>query len=584
MPPSSAPNFQQEYPLFRALACNNTAEADKLSTPAEVRKCGPGNLSALMLALLLDADQLVPRLLAAGTPVNARLSLDHRDSQLSSWLAAMGLGRSRCRTHLQVGRSALDLALRLDKAVQARALVEAGADLDAVLGSGPCGRDLHNLDPQVADATLAYYTMARLQAASPWLLCQVAQLTLLAGHGGGSCLQILQLAAQRGVAFALEDAEQLLWVAAKGPHRCLEVALWVVQHCPNSVWPLVVKSLYSQFAGEQEDVMVESYKGVSPLQLAGAKGYAQVAMFLARAMVDSVWQLLSPRMWQKLTQCVHPQVAAALFPYLLQQIEEGQLQLAGSEQLTLLLQHVVAHKQPATCLALLQAASQRGLQLSAEEESVVFQWAVKQGLPGLVVQFLEAGASVSLEAILAAVEGLSAPCLAVLLLHKPAPQVDRTSPYCKNLFDPWQYTGHWWTCPILRTLQNNSRQRRDDCCADDEVAIKALCVLELLLDAGYRPATYETITWEGDPKVINPLEDRPAYEFKLTGCNRPRLGSGQVRQLGLGAGASGGELLALLPKHVAVLEAFHFAGASAALAASPLSFGAEREPDPGKER
>ncbi len=126
-------------------------------------------------------------------------------------------------------------------------------------------------------------------------------------------------------------------------------------------------------------------------------------------------------------------------------------------QLALLLQHIVAHSQSATCLALLDAAAQRGLKLSAEEEDLVLQLAAKQGLPGVVMHVLGAGSSVSLYAILAAVEGLSAPCLTLLLQHKPAPQVDRTSPYCENVFARWNYRhGRWWTCPILRTLQNNS--------------------------------------------------------------------------------------------------------------------------------
>ncbi|GAB4815858.1 hypothetical protein N2152v2_002904 [Parachlorella kessleri] len=125
--------FQQDFPLFHALITGDAASVASLCTPSEAAKCGPGNLSALFLALLLGRDEQVPQLIAAKAPLDARLMHDYSDGPLRVWLAAAQLTDKAVRVEICRGRGALELALCQGKVNHAKALIIAGASLEPLM-------------------------------------------------------------------------------------------------------------------------------------------------------------------------------------------------------------------------------------------------------------------------------------------------------------------------------------------------------------------------------------------------------------------------------------------------------------------
>ena len=87
----SRSSFEHEFPLFHALIAGDAARVPPLCTPQKAAKCGPGNLSAPMLALLLGRDEHLAQLLAAGAPLDAKLTLSSSDAEMRMWLTATQL-------------------------------------------------------------------------------------------------------------------------------------------------------------------------------------------------------------------------------------------------------------------------------------------------------------------------------------------------------------------------------------------------------------------------------------------------------------------------------------------------------------
>ena len=83
--------FQQQFPLFHALIAGDAEAVTALCATSEAAKCGPGNLSALMLALLLGRDEHLQQLLVAGAPLDAKLTLSSSDAEMRMWLTATQL-------------------------------------------------------------------------------------------------------------------------------------------------------------------------------------------------------------------------------------------------------------------------------------------------------------------------------------------------------------------------------------------------------------------------------------------------------------------------------------------------------------
>ncbi|GAB4815872.1 hypothetical protein N2152v2_002918 [Parachlorella kessleri] len=315
--------FQLEYPLFDALIAGDAQAVAALCTSYEAAKCGPGNLSAVMLAVLLSRDQQLPLVIAATgqcskaqggaveAPLDVPLTQSFDDPQLQKWLTVAQLkDMAAMRDQLIAERTALDLAVGLGKVEQAKALVAAGADLQPLLRIPTWGcrdgrRILYARQPRqphgehVRQYVLSLYSGERLGSATAAILGQVARLALQAGQPH-ACLAALQAAVKRSMQLSLEDTLAVFKGAAAGQH--VEVAMHVVQHSSPS----------------------------SPSRL---------------------HHLLLH------TDPSHPSIAAVLFPHLAQQFAEGRLQLPMDDGIGLLLMKALEAKQPAAALSMLHTVA-----------------------------------------------------------------------------------------------------------------------------------------------------------------------------------------------------------------------------------
>ncbi|GAB4815871.1 hypothetical protein N2152v2_002917 [Parachlorella kessleri] len=368
--------FELEYPLFHALIAEDAQAVTALCASGEAAKCGPGNLSALMLALLLGKDQQLPQLMAAtaqcsraqgGTvkaPLDACLTGSFSDPQLEKWLTAAHLKDMAVMRHQLVAkRTALDLAVGLGKVEQAKALLAAGAGLQPLL-RGPYwgGRDRSESPAgqahreHVRQYVLSVYSGDRLGSASAAILGQVARLALQAGQPH-ECLAALQAAAKRRVQLSRNATQSLFKEAVDGQH--VDITMHVVQHSLSRLHHLLVH-------------------------------------------MDSPSPSLS-----------HPPIAAVLFPYLAQQFAEGRLQLPYG--LGLILELALKANQPDAALSMLQAVvhlepqqkgqlerqqpgdamhSQQQQLLSRGSLNLLLLVAACRGFPAVVAHLLGQGADV----------------------------------------------------------------------------------------------------------------------------------------------------------------------------------------------
>ncbi|GAB4815859.1 hypothetical protein N2152v2_002905 [Parachlorella kessleri] len=305
--------LQRTFPLFHALIVGDAACIVATCTPQEAAKCGPGNLSALMLAILLDRDPFVPQLIAAQVPLDTTLTHSYSEAQVQKWLAAAQLtDRGLLRFELVAGRSALDIALSLGKAQVASILVAAGAGMQPFLFYRRFAQYKYEaimlVREQVMQYALAHWWSRGLCGVPATLLGQLALLALQLGHLE-HCLTTLQAAAQRSVQLSSAEADAILQQAATKGH--VSIALHVAQHSPGIAWDLL------------------------------ARGY--------------------------ITYC--PTVAAALFPYLAQRYRQGRFNPPHGGYLRLLVLRALHADQPGAALTVLHAVEAQQLQLQPQEES-----------------------------------------------------------------------------------------------------------------------------------------------------------------------------------------------------------------------
>ncbi|GAB4815883.1 hypothetical protein N2152v2_002929 [Parachlorella kessleri] len=306
----SRASFEDDFQLFHAIIAGNAATVAALCATGEAAKCGPGNLSALMLAILLDRDSVVPQLTAAGAPLDVALTLSSTAAEMHMWLAAAQLTgdaavRHEVRTVLQYkmkpGLCALELALLLSKWEQAKLLVAAGADLQPLLTGRHC-RVWCNPDTctcawkQVKQYAVSHYSGQGWSVAP---VARLAQLALLAMQDGqpDMCLAALLAAADRGVQLSMASAVAVLEHAAAGAH--VDMVMHMVQHSPGSVWGLL--------------------QGSDRFQ---------------------------------------PAVAKALFPHLAQQFVEGTLEMESQRSLPLLVERALQANQPIAAFTVLHAVAE----------------------------------------------------------------------------------------------------------------------------------------------------------------------------------------------------------------------------------
>ncbi|GAB4815860.1 hypothetical protein N2152v2_002906 [Parachlorella kessleri] len=418
-----------------------------LCTPSEAAKCGPGNLSVTFLALLLGRDQFIPELIAAKAPLDARLTHNYGDGPLRAWLAAAQLTDKAVRVQMSKVRSALELALCLHKVDQAKALVSAGASLVPLMPE-EYGWPQYTLAAAVPVRdelrlyALALYSGCRLGSTSAALLGQVARLSLLVGQPT-TCMAALQAADQHSRQLSAVDVHILVRRAAYAGQ--VDVTMQVVQHSPGSAWELLQskRSMPPALAAVLFPYMVERYVGgslelprqeclyilvqralssgqpapalavlraiteaqqeeqlplltpgnlVSLLRTAAAKGCQDVVVHLVQQGAD-VWSLLQgpPQpVCGFLEECrlISSTVAAVLFPYLVEQYREGQLEVS-SQQLAVLVYKAALNHQPDACLAILRLAAARQVFMTQVEASGALTKAARQGQPAVVMEFAD---------------------------------------------------------------------------------------------------------------------------------------------------------------------------------------------------
>jgi hypothetical protein len=243
--------FAQEYPLFGALARRESAQVAELCRQGLASTCGPGNVSPLhVCALLGDADS-VPALVAAGAPLDAALTLHHKNPELASWLVAAGLeGVDKWRArHLCLGTTPLKLALLLSQGGEravATALIDAGADAWAIIqpysqtlevGQGYAHYGYH-YRPAYISWVLSHlatkYNSGQLEVTG----AQLGIMARLAYNSGMTtlCTELLRSAAAHGGQPALDavDANRLLGKAVEGGLARMAAALLALGASPTA--------------------------------------------------------------------------------------------------------------------------------------------------------------------------------------------------------------------------------------------------------------------------------------------------------------------------------------------------------------
>ncbi|GAB4815882.1 hypothetical protein N2152v2_002928 [Parachlorella kessleri] len=385
----SRASFEDEFPLYHALIVGNAAAVAALYAAGEAAKCGPGNLSVLMLALLLHKDEQLPQLIAAGAPLDVALTLGSTDVQMQNWLAAAQLTdsavvrqevRAVLQEKLKLGHCVLDLALSLNKWEQAELLVAAGADLQPLLQGQPCTgwceSDTCTCDRQpVRQYAVLHYSGERLHAAPAARLGQLAMLAVLDAQPE-PCLAALRAAADRGVQLSTITAAAVLAHAAYDAQ--VDVVMHMVQHSPGSVWGLlrgidyfrhaVAEVLFPHLAqlfvtGTLE---VELQRSLPLLVKRALQASQPIAAFTVLHAVAE-----SQRERQQLQQ--HQEVEE----------EEQQQLMLSAEDLTRLLHCAAATGHPAVALHLLQRGADVWQAFS------ILQAAAQEGQPAVVMYLTE---------------------------------------------------------------------------------------------------------------------------------------------------------------------------------------------------
>ncbi|GAB4815707.1 hypothetical protein N2152v2_002753 [Parachlorella kessleri] len=482
-----AATFQQQFPLFHALITGDASRVAPVCTRQEAAKCGPGNLSATMLAVLLDTPSPAFQKLASRAPLEARLSLGASDSDLHNWLdLAQVTDSAALRQQLVAGRTALDLALALGRAEHATALIAAGASLQPLLPEDgqydvPAAVP-RTLWDQLSHHALTHYSGRRLARAPAALLPQLAQLALLAGQPT-ACLEVLQSAQLPGRELSGWDALTVVAQATVRGH--LAIASHVIQ-CNVTGLLLPLLAQYSSLDRRVMHVLVP--------HLAQRVGRALLSNLLVKAAGDGE----------------HEACATVL-----EVVTEQGLPLCF-EHCRDVFQAFVRHDCPAQLAKLLLAASAA---LSPSQLMRLAGVAIQQDREALLEVLLAAGAPQSAELALEAVDCLACSCVAALLRRGPLP-IDSAVP-----FQAIGSTALLYFHPILRILQTLQPRRSSKWWTLDSEMPQELRMLQLLLGAGHRPPVYHNIVVPPDPQlkaVFDPLRDRP-QDFPTKQGNRSWL-------------------------------------------------------------
>ncbi|GAB4815987.1 hypothetical protein N2152v2_003033 [Parachlorella kessleri] len=443
--------FQEEFPLFHALSSGDTAAVAALCTPQEAVKCGPGGLSVVMLALLLDTDELLPQLIAAGVPLDATLSLSFHDGEMHKWLAAAELtNRAVIRQELVSSSiSALGLAMSMGKLEQAKLLITAGAGLEPLLmrhsyyfGYSYCASASEGLREQLKEHALSHYSGPNLSSAPAALLGQLALLALQIGRAD-TCLAALEVGAicsaqhQHGPEIVIQAAEKGI----------VQVVMHMAEHNTCWVWPLLQQvawlgpsqttQLQHTVAAELFPYLVQQFQSgklefpfagyfKTVIQAAIRSGLPDVALELLRSkQLQQQPRLLSKdclgillrtaatighqglinqllqqgasvlRLFFSLRDynhhcSIHSSVSGLLFTHLAQQFAEGSLTIVNSKQVEVLVLRAAQCNQPDACLSLLRtAAARQHSQLTSEGAAALLREAASLGQPALVLHLVE---------------------------------------------------------------------------------------------------------------------------------------------------------------------------------------------------
>ncbi|GAB4815861.1 hypothetical protein N2152v2_002907 [Parachlorella kessleri] len=430
--------LQQTFPLLHALVAGDAARIAATCTQQEAAKCGPGNLSALMLAIVLDWDPVIPHLIAAQVPLDAKLTHSYSEAQVQKWLAAAQLtDRAVLRQELVAGQSALDMALSLNKPHTAAVLVAAGACLQPLLYE-------HRFTPyQHVAVGLVREQVRHYALAQSWNrgLCNIpaallGQLSLLAVQLGQleHCLTLLQAAVYRSVQLSLEEADALMREAASKGHYPRLLVLRALQADQPAAALAVLQAVEAAQQQRQEETQQHQQQQQPPtlraehlselLISASAKGFLVIVMQLLQMGAD-IWpvleQLPATASGASMEKFMHPTVAAVLLPQLAERYAAGSLQMSSSEQLALLLRCLSLSNQVMACLKTLHVAAARQLVLGAEEAAIVLKAVAKQGQPAIDQQQASLTAEDTYEALSTCVRLSNSTELAKVALAVGAP-------------------------------------------------------------------------------------------------------------------------------------------------------------------
>lgn len=131
----SRASFSHDYPVFSALAKRDHERLTALlSEPGAATTCGPGGITPLHASVLLADATSIQLLVAAGAPLETKLTLSANDGELANWLNLLALESGRERGWRQGDIHCNDTPIFLAARVSApnnrlvgKALLEAGA-------------------------------------------------------------------------------------------------------------------------------------------------------------------------------------------------------------------------------------------------------------------------------------------------------------------------------------------------------------------------------------------------------------------------------------------------------------------------
>lgn len=134
--------FATKFPLLWAIIEHDAERVAQLCDQGLLDAHAPGGLNPLHLCALLNFPSPIPRLVAAGVPLDAQLSHDYFSPPLAQWLRDARLGTDRwdgaCR--LRAGRTPLGVATSTHESsyeAVGAALLDAGTDVWELLRQPP---------------------------------------------------------------------------------------------------------------------------------------------------------------------------------------------------------------------------------------------------------------------------------------------------------------------------------------------------------------------------------------------------------------------------------------------------------------